>query len=244
MARRLGGDARPGSTQAAATSVATARLDEHGAASYEFDVEWRVPMGTVPGGGTLAVHTGSIAAVLEPGASDVRALVSQARATATVTYDPNARPALMGEPAGARARIEAFVALADVVKVSDEDLAWLVPGADSVAAARDWLALGPALVVVTFGGKGAVAVTAAGAQHVAAPHVRVIDTVGAGDSFMGALLDGLWDAGLLGAENRAALRAIDCSTLRTLLERCVAVAAITVSRAGANPPHREELAHL
>ncbi|MTG88904.1 carbohydrate kinase [Cellulosimicrobium sp. BIT-GX5] len=232
----------PGSTGADRTSVATAHLDAHGAATYEFDLEWRVPPGTAADAGTLAVHTGSIAAVLEPGASDVRALVATARDTATVTYDPNARPALMGDPVDARSRIEALVALADVVKVSDEDVAWLVPGADPVAVARDWLALGPALVVVTLGGEGAVAVAAAGEQRVTAPRVEVVDTVGAGDSFMGALLDGLWDAGLLGADRRDALRAIDAATLAGLLERCVAVAAITVSRAGANPPRRAELA--
>ena len=232
----------PGSTGADRTSVATAHLDAHGAATYQFDLEWRVPPGTAADAGTLAVHTGSIAAVLEPGASDVRALVATARDTATVTYDPNARPALMGDPADARSRIEALVALADVVKVSDEDVAWLVPGADPVAVARAWLALGPALVVVTLGGEGAVAVTAAGEQRVTAPRVEVVDTVGAGDSFMGALLDGLWDAGLLGADRRDALRAIDAATLAGLLERCVAVAAITVSRAGANPPRRAELA--
>src|SRR5690606_16937015 len=202
----------PGSTGADRTSVATAHLDAHGAATYQFALEGRVPPGTAADAGTLAVHTGSIAAVLEPGASDVRALVATARDTATVTYDPNARPALMGDPADARSRIEALVALADVVKVSDEDVAWLVPGADPVAVARDWLALGPALVVVTLGGEGAVAVAAAGEQRVTARRVEVVDAVGAGDSFMGALLDGLWDAGLLGADRRDALRAIDAAT--------------------------------
>jgi fructokinase len=231
----------PGSTAAERTSVATAHLDAHGAATYDFDLEWQVPPGTAIDAGTLAVHTGSIAAVLEPGAAAVRELVASARSTATVTYDPNARPALMGDPADARTRIEALVALADVVKVSDEDLAWLAPASDPVSVARDWLALGPAVVVVTLGGEGAVAVTAAGEQRVAAPRVDVVDTVGAGDSFMGALVDGLWDAGLLGADRREALRAIDGATLAGLLERCVAVAAITVSRAGANPPRRAEL---
>ncbi|MBD5786997.1 carbohydrate kinase [Cellulosimicrobium terreum] len=231
----------PGSTDAGSTSVATAHLDAQGAATYEFDLEWRVPAGTSVVPSTLAVHTGSIAAVLEPGASDVRDLVASARPTATITYDPNARPALMGDPADARRRIEEIVALADVVKVSDEDLEWLAPGTDAVAVARGWLALGPALVVVTLGGEGAIALTASGDLHVAAPRVSVVDTVGAGDSFMGALVDGLWDAGLLGADNRESLRAIDAHTLTALLERCAAVAAITVSRAGANPPRRSEL---
>lgn len=231
----------PGSTGADSTSIAAARLDAHGAATYDFDLEWRVPAGTTADARTLAVHTGSIAAVLEPGASDVRALVAAARATATITYDPNARPALMGDPTDARPRIEALVALADVVKVSDEDLAWLVPDTDPVAVAHDWLALGPALIIVTFGGEGAIAVTPAGEQRVTAPRVTVIDTVGAGDSFMGALLDGLWDTGLLGADHREALRTIDGNTLDGLLKRCVAVAAVTVSRAGANPPWLAEL---
>lgn len=231
----------PGSTGAGRTSIAAAHLDAHGAATYDFDLEWRVPAGTTADAGTLAVHTGSIAAVLEPGASDVRTLVAAARATATITYDPNVRPALMGEPADARPRIEELVALADVVKVSDEDLAWLVPDADPVAVARDWLALGPALIIVTFGGEGAIAVTTAGEQRVTAPRVTVVDTVGAGDSFMGALIDGLWDADLLGADRRDALRAIDRSTLTELLKRCVTVAAVTVSRPGANPPRLAEL---
>jgi len=226
----------PGSTGAASTSTATARLDAEGAATYDFEVEWRVPAGTAVTLATLAVHTGSIAAVLEPGASAVYALVKAARATATITYDPNVRPALMGDPVDARRSIERLVALADVVKVSDEDLAWLVPGMESVEVARDWLALGPAVVVVTLGGDGAVAFTAARELSVAAPRTQVVDTVGAGDSFMGALVDGLWEAGLLGSGRRSALRAIDSSVLQHVLEACVEVAAITVSRAGANPP--------
>lgn len=124
-----------------------------------------MPEGTAVTPGTLAVHTGSIAAVLEPGASAVYALVKAARATATITYDPNIRPALTGDPVDARRSIERLVALADVVKVSDDDLAWLVPGVDPVEVARDWLARGPAIVVVTLGGDGAVAATSAGSSE-------------------------------------------------------------------------------
>nr|WP_098465220.1 carbohydrate kinase [Isoptericola jiangsuensis] len=230
----------PGSTAAAATSVATAHLDEHGAATYDFDLEWRVPRAT-RAEGALAVHTGSIAALIEPGATQVRQLLISARADATLTYDPNVRPALMGDPADARTRVEELIALADVVKVSDEDIAWLAPGVEPAEIASAWLALGPALVVVTLGGEEALAVSSNGQQRVAAPPTTVVDTVGAGDSFMGALLDGLWQAGLLGGDRRDALRGIDDGALVALLERCVAVAAVTVSRAGANPPHRTEL---
>ncbi|WP_402464208.1 carbohydrate kinase family protein [Isoptericola aurantiacus] len=232
----------PGSDGAARTSVAQATLDGTGAATYEFDLEWRVPAGAGATAETLAVHTGSIAAVLEPGAADVHALVEAARATSTITYDPNARPVLMGEPADARVPVESLVRLADVVKVSDEDLEWLASGTAPLDVARSWVHdLGAALVVVTFGGEGATAVTAAGEVHVPSRPVTVVDTVGAGDSFMGALLDGLWTADLLGAERREALRTIDHATVESLLTRCVAVAAVTVSRAGANPPWSDEL---
>ena len=114
-----------GSLGAPATSVATAHLDDAGAATYEFELEWALAADAAPTPSPLVVHTGSIAAVLAPGAESVRDLVASFREGATVTYDPNARPSLMGEPADARAAIEAMVALADVVKVSDEDLEWL-----------------------------------------------------------------------------------------------------------------------
>ncbi|MFF3065808.1 carbohydrate kinase [Oerskovia sp. NPDC057915] len=231
----------PGSDGAAATSVARAVLDGAGAATYDFAITWDLAPGTGATDSTLAVHTGSIAAVLEPGATAVHDLVLAARDRATITYDPNARPSLMGTATAALARIEPLVAAADVVKVSEEDVEWLSPGADPVEIARTWAARGPAIVVVTFGGEGAVAVCAAGEVRVAAPRVEVVDTVGAGDTFMGALIDGLWERNLLGAARRDALRAIDLDMLTAVLERCVAAAAITVSRAGANPPRCEEL---
>lgn len=230
-----------GSLDAPATSVATARLDETGAATYDFDLTWDISAQAAPRPAPIVVHTGSIAAVLAPGAAAVRAIVEAQRPTATVTYDPNARPTLMGDPAEARALVEQMIALADVVKVSDEDVEWLC-GGDVDAAAREWAAAGPAFVVVTRGGEGATAFVADGRElSIAAPKVTVADTVGAGDSFMGGLVDGLWGAGLLGADRREALRAIDDSTLTGILERCARIAAITVSRPGANPPGREEL---
>jgi len=244
----------PGSDDAERTSVAQATLDDDGSATYDFDLTWQVPAAALPGSATSAepaaqvggldapaVHTGSIAAMLEPGAAQVRRLLESARTTSTVTYDPNARPAIMGSADDVRPRVEALVALSDVVKVSDEDLGWLYPGSDPVSVAREWQRGTPALVVVTFGGKGAVAVSDAGEVEAVAPQVEVVDTVGAGDSFMGALIDGLWEHGLLGADRRDALGAVDTPTVQRILDRCAAVAAITVSRAGANPPRREEI---
>ncbi|WP_019134994.1 carbohydrate kinase family protein [Cellulomonas massiliensis] len=236
--RVLRGDRTP-----ATTPLATAHLDAAGVATYEFDLTWDLPDAwDEDGRPPLVVHTGSIATVLEPGGAKVLRLVEQRRATSTVTYDPNLRPALMGSPEHARPQVEAFVRAADVVKVSDEDLAWLHPGVAPAEIAETWARSGPALVVVTHGGEGAFAVTGAGARlQVPAPAVTVADTVGAGDSFMGGLVDGLWTAGLLGADRREALADVSAEVVEAVLARCVRIAAITVSRAGANPPTAAEL---
>jgi fructokinase len=225
------------------TSVARAHLDDQGAATYEFDLTWDLPGRFDEGDDAPAVvHTGSIATVLTPGAEAVARLLADRRATSTLTYDPNLRPALMGDAGATLPVVERLVELADVVKVSDEDLAWLHPGVAPVEIARDWLRRGPALVVVTLGGEGALAVTAAGDEiALTAPPVTVADTVGAGDSFMAGLIDGLWSAGLLGAGAREQLHAVDRATVERVLVRCAAIAAITVSRAGANPPTSAEL---
>lgn len=225
------------------TPVARAHLDAQGAATYEFDLTWDLPSRWDEDDDAPAVvHTGSIATVIAPGGEAVARLLEDRRATSTITYDPNLRPALMGSPEETLPVVERLVALADVVKVSDEDLAWLHPGVAPVEVAQDWLGRGPALVVVTLGGDGALAITAGGDEVLAqAPPVRVADTVGAGDSFMGALVDGLWAADLLGAAARDRLRAIDRPTVERVLVRCAQVAAITVSRAGANPPTSAEL---
>lgn len=223
------------------TSVATATLDEHGVATYDFDLEWTLPADPTTLPDPVVVHTGSIAAVLEPGATTVELLVGAARERATITYDPNVRPSLMGDRGQARVTIERLVALADVVKVSDEDLEWLFPAEEPSDAAQRWLALGPALVVVTLGSEGALAVCEAGVVSVPPVVVDVADTVGAGDSFMSGLLDGLWSADMLGVRRRDALGAIDLPTVTRILERCARIAGITVSRSGANPPTRAEL---
>jgi fructokinase len=233
-----------GSQGAPFTSVAHATLDAGGAASYVFDLEWQ--LAAVPGLAAYGhVHTGSIAAVLEPGGGQVRETLMMARGLgATVSYDPNARPSLMGLPHEARRVIESSVALADVVKVSDEDIAWLCPGQDVDEVLAAWGTLGPALVVMTLGGAGAVVrVTRSGErQHLAAPVVEVIDTVGAGDSFMAGLVSGLLDAGLLGGP--AARQALDDATLADVLpavDRALRTGARTVARAGAHAPVRADL---
>jgi fructokinase len=232
-----------GSIRAPHTSIAAATIDPDGAATYEFDLSWHVPeRWTSPPAPPLVVHTGSIAAVLEPGGPDVAHIIAAHRMSATITYDPNLRPSLMPPAEATLPIVEHLVELADVVKVSDEDLAWLEPASRPLDVARRWATSGPGLVVMTRGGDGAIAVTPDGRELDVAPvRVQVADTVGAGDSFMGGLIDGLWSAGLLGADRRDDLRAADDATLLRVLERCARIAAITVSRPGANPPRLAEL---
>ncbi|MBV6700508.1 carbohydrate kinase [Kitasatospora aureofaciens] len=208
------------------TPSAVVELDGDGRAQYAFDIGWTLASAElpfVPG----HLHLGSIAAMTAPGAAAVLELVEQWRGRAGVSYDPNVRPALMGERAEAVRRVERCVALSEVVKASDEDLAWLYPGEGPESVARHWLALGPAVVAVTRGAAGAFALTADGTrEEVAAVPVPVADTVGAGDSFMAAFL-----------HTRAA-----GAPLSTCLMHAVTAAALTVSRPGANPPSAAELA--
>ncbi|MFD5343890.1 carbohydrate kinase [Streptomyces anulatus] len=222
------------------TPSAAVTLDGSGQASYAFDVSWTLaPVAVEPA--PVHVHTGSIGAVVEPGSTTVLDIVRAARATATVSYDPNVRPALMGDHAAAVRRVEECVGLSDLVKASDEDLEWLYPGEDPERVAARWLGRGPAVVLVTRGGAGALAVLPGGHITVQAPEVDVVDTVGAGDAFMSGTLHALAAHGLLGPGARDRLHAVDRGTVTDVLRHAVASAAVTVSRAGANPPGADEL---
>ncbi|MEZ0164636.1 carbohydrate kinase [Kineococcus sp. LSe6-4] len=231
----------PGAVDGDRTSVARAEVDAEGKASYDFDLVWRVPDTPLPEDLAL-LHTGSIGAAVDPGAGTVLELMRAVRGRATTSYDPNVRPAFFDSPAAALERVEEFVAAADVVKASDEDLDWLLPGRDVEDVAHRWQGRGPALVVVTRGGAGAVVVSGAGTLHVPAPRVDVVDTVGAGDAFMSGLLHALAEHDLLGGRALPRLRHLGLGTLQSLVATAIASASITCSRAGANPPTREELA--
>ncbi|MCK0111005.1 carbohydrate kinase [Ornithinimicrobium sp. F0845] len=224
------------------TSTATARLDAEGGATYDFDLAWDIP--AVDLAGTAHVHTGSIAATLEPGASRVLETLQRARAATTVSYDPNLRPSIMGEPHDVRARVEELIGRADAVKASDEDIGWLYAGATVEQVAHLWGRLGPAVVVVTRGSEGALLhLPATGDQHLltAAP-AQVVDTVGAGDSFMAGLLSGLLDAGYLGDPGaRGRLRTAGLRDILPAVERAAACAHWTIERAGAAAPTRSDL---
>ena len=224
------------------TSVALATLAADGAATYTFSIDWDPARLEVPEGTFDAVHTGSIGAALEPGATMVEELLTKLRPTTTISFDPNVRPQLMGEPEEARVRVERFVALADLVKASDEDIAWLYPDATVAEILEHWLELGPALVVVTRGAHGADALAASGPAHVPAPPTEVADTIGAGDSFMAGLLAALSDMKLLGARRRRDLRELHAADVGLVTRFAARCAAITVSRPGADPPNRDAVA--
>ncbi len=224
------------------TSTALARLDESGAASYTFDLEWApTPPITVPPTAQI-IEAGSISAIIEPGASAVLDALTRGREHALVCFDPNARPSIMGEPEAALASLERFIALADVVKVSDEDIEWLTGGAPVDEVVDRWLGMGPSLVVVTRGKHGSDITTASGLRVTKTPgNVAVVDTVGAGDSFMGGIIDAMWGMGLRGADAREALRSLSEEQVRAIIDRASAVSDVTVSRKGANPPWAHEL---
>lgn len=227
---------------ASRTTTAQATLDETGAASYTFDVEWAPPSPIAVYPSAHIVHAGSISAVIEPGASAVLDALIRARQHALITYDPNARPAIMGSPEQAWSTVSRYVAVSDVVKVSDEDIDWLTGGRDLEEVMTEWLNMGPQLVIVTRGGEGALARTSSGVRFEATPKkVSVVDTVGAGDSFMGAVLDAMWTLRFIGASSRHRLRELDAEAVAQILEHATAVSAVTVSRAGANPPWTAEL---
>lgn len=221
------------------TATATAELNEAGAATYVFDIEWSLTDTAIEPADL--VHVGSIAGLLEPGASNVLRILDEQRGTALITYDPNIRPALVSDRTDARHRVEALVARADIVKASDEDLHWLYPHREPRDIARVWQASGPAVVIVTEGADGAFAVADAGEIDVPGRPVDVVDTVGAGDTFMGALIDGIVAAGFSDGSARADLHATTKSELASLLDWAARAAAVTVSRHGANPPRRDEI---
>ncbi|GFG55788.1 carbohydrate kinase [Mycolicibacterium agri] len=226
-----------GSTTAERTPTALATLDEDGSAQYVFDIDWQLT-GTPEVAPPLVAHTGSIAAILEPGCRATAALLDTYHVSATITFDPNVRPALIEDDEQARRRIDRLVERADVVKVSDEDLRWIDPNRTLEQVAQTWLDLGPAIVAVTMGERGAFALCAAGAARVAARRVDVVDTLGAGDAFMTGLIDALWTLNLLGADKRRELRAITIDALTEVLQTAALSSALTVARAGADLPDR------
>ena len=223
------------------TSTATAHLDAEHAATYDFEIVWDLPALELPEG-VAGVHVGSLGTVLEPGRAAVVDLVRRAvEDEVFVSYDPNIRPFFLDDPAAAWRDVVALGAGARLLKLSDEDLRLLRPGSSEEDVCRELLAgEHTELVVLTRGSRGAVAFTDGAMLEVPAPRTDVVDTVGAGDSFMAAMLAMLNDWDVLGGGD-GALRALDDSHVELLVQGAVSAAAMTCSRRGANPPRRREL---
>jgi len=182
---------------------------------------------------------GGISLVNDPAASTYEALQTRESATRVTMIDPNIRPGFIaGKETEYRARIERMIARADIVKLSDEDLHWLLGDGDTSVLARQVLEKGPKVVFVTEGAAGARAITATQNRFVAATRVTVADTVGAGDTFNAGALAALHEAGALTKQGIATL---SDATLDAALTLGTKAAAVTVSRPGANPPWRHEL---
>ncbi|MFV0451210.1 MAG: PfkB family carbohydrate kinase [Propioniciclava sp.] len=236
----------PGSDGASFTTVAHAHIDADKNASYTFDLDPGIAPLTDLRGATH-IHTGSLGAVLDPGGEAIAAAVAASRDTATISYDPNARPSLMGTAEQVRVRMEALISLADVVKASDDDVAWLYPAVPVEQVMAAWAARGPALVVITLGAAGSLSLVPGATEpaHVPPLASAVNDTVGAGDSFMAGLLGGLLDAGLLGSvEARERLRTASWADVASAVRRATSTAAITVSHDGAYAPTPDEVTAL
>ena len=187
-----------------------------------------------------ALHFGAISLIPEPCGTAYEALCRREAPTRVISFDPNIRPNFIPDKAKHLARMERMAAAADIIKLSDEDLAWFDAGDFEAVAAR-WLANGASLVIMTRGGAGAEARFAGGRIAVPAVAVKMVDTVGAGDTFNAGLLAALWRKGLL---TKPGLRAIAATDLAAALAYAAAAAAITVSRAGADPPWLGEMPPL
>jgi fructokinase len=224
------------------TTLALVELDERGTAAYRFYVDGTTAPGLTPADALAALpadvaflHVGTLGLVLRPAADALEAVARELHGRALVMADPNCRPAVIADPTAYRARLARVLGSTDVVKVSEEDLAWLAPGVPAPDAARALLGQGPAVVLLTRGGEGAVALTAQGAAEVAAPPVQVVDTIGAGDAFSAGWL-AWWSERELGRDALSDAGAVTEATRFACL-----VAARTCERAGASPPRRAEL---
>ncbi len=226
------------------TSRALARLDAQGAATYQFELDWDVHEPRLVEG-SIALHVGSLGVLLAPGGHQVRRLVESVsrRADVVTSYDPNVRPSVTPDRRRVAAAVEWVAARSHIVKMSDEDLAFLFPDTTPGQLARRLLGADARaqLLVVTRGSQGAFVASRGARFSVPAVPVAIVDTVGAGDAFMAALLAGLADLRLLSPRALGEQAAADERALRDIVGQALAAAALTCTRPGADPPTAREL---
>ncbi|TMR09353.1 carbohydrate kinase [Nonomuraea turkmeniaca] len=229
------------------STLAVAALDRHGQAEYTFyaegtaDWQWTPYELGVPGeggdrlGAAGCLHTGSLALVRQPGGAAIEEFARAAAEHATISIDPNVRPSLASRD---DYQVERWCEWTDILKLSGDDLGFLLPGVPMGRACDTWHAAGARLVVITRGAAGALVSLDGERADVPAPKVEVVDTVGAGDSFTAGLLHHLGAKGLLGGR----LDALDLATAVEAAAFAARVSALTCSVAGANPPWADQLA--
>ena len=221
------------------TCLAIVSIDVDGGATYEFKIDGTatfafatenlpVPKLIQP----EVIYIGTLATIIEPGASILKDWIIQAKDYAPIIYDPNIRSSVISDRSRYQEVVKEWVALSNVVKASEDDLAWLYPEADPLEIARGWVSSGIQLVVITKGENGMVGVTENQEVSIPGVKVKVIDTVGAGDTVGAVLVEALVEFGL---------ETLTSELLSHTLHRAALAAAITCSRAGANPPTKAEL---
>lgn len=224
------------------TTLAVVGLAEDGSARYSFYTQGTADrLVTDPGPlpeGTKAVSLGTLSLVLEPGATTYEQVLRRESGRVLTVLDPNIRAALIGDPDAYRARFRSWLPDVGLLKVSVEDAKWLADSDDVIEIARGWLKLGPAAVVLTKGGDGLAVLTENDLVEVPPTKVDVVDTIGAGDTVQGALLAWLHERDSLAREK---VRALTTNEWSEALTFAGAAAAITCSRAGAEPPFASEL---
>ena len=184
------------------------------------------------------LHLGSISLISDPAASMFEKIAVREKGRRAISIDPNIRPTLVSNETDYRARLERMFSIADIIKISDEDLDWLIPDRTHEDCAARWLSNGVGLVVITKGAKGSIAYAENTVVEQPAEYVDVVDTVGAGDAFMAGLLASLGENEKLSSGK---LKEIDQATLSNALSFASRAAAITISRNGANPPWKDEV---
>jgi fructokinase len=224
------------------TCTATVTLDAAGSASYEFLIDGTATFDFTPSWlpdpyryQPQVLHIGTLVTMIEPGASALYDWAMQVAEFAPIVFDPNIRPSVQPDRDLYEAAVEKWAALSAVIKVSDDDLAWLFPKVPIEEIANRWINDGAFLVVVTQGANGLMGFTADGRVEVPGVKVDVVDTVGAGDTVGAIVVEAMLEYGLV--ELRGDL-------LKDVLARAASAAAITCSRKGAQPPYKHELLEI
>jgi fructokinase len=201
-----------------------------GTATFDFSANWLPdPSRYKP----QVLHIGTLATIVEPGASILYDWAISVGEFAPIVFDPNIRPSVMNDRGAYESAVEKWAAISSVIKVSDGDLAWLYPDQSVESIAERWIKDGVVLVVVTRAGKGLIGFTEGGSEEVSGINMKIEDTVGAGDTVGAIIVEALVEKGILSLQGLA---------LQATLARAAYGAAITCSRKGAEPPYRHELA--